>query len=93
MKVKEFIQKIVNGEVPETIIFQTSKEELKDKTTRFSKNTILWTALEGAKIESVFVDHQNFMFLFSKDGEVYGVDWTDDSGVVFAQYFSDETLT
>ena len=91
MRLKDFINSI-DDKTPQMTIRQKSIEELKKADTRFSFNCIAWLILEGAKIEGVWLNHNCLTLLFSKDGQVFGLDWYDGFGATLCEYIPPEPL-
>lgn len=92
MRIKDFIKSIYTN-TPENLIRQLSLQEIKESPEkRLSFNAAAWLFLEGAKVEGVGIYEDNLMLLFSKDGKVYGLDWTDGYGVTLCEYIPPEPL-
>ena len=92
MRLKDFV-KSIDAKTPETIIKQVSLKEIKEHPDKaISFNAKAWLVLEDAKLEGVGIYNNNLMLLFSKDGEVFGLDWCDGFGATLCEYIPSEPI-
>ena len=91
MRLKDFIQSI-DDKTPVMIIRQRSIEQLQKGDVKISLNCCLWRVLEGAKLEGIGGTDKGLSLLFSKDGQVFGLDWYDGCGATLCEYIPPEPL-
>lgn len=91
MRTSDFIESI-DEKTPENIITKIAVEDTAKQQKRLKFNFIANKILEGAKLESARIADKSLWIIFSKDGEIFSLDWQDGYGAMLSEFIPPEPL-